>query len=84
MGLEKTRGARNSKEGQWSMGSEKVCGARKRDARDIHAFSCPVLSRALRIFFIDWVEGIFFLVSLHEGHTFFSSPVLHIRAPGGF
>ena len=68
----------------WSMGSEKVCGERKRDARDIHAFSCPVLSRALRIFFIDWVEGIFFLVSLHEGHTFFPSPVLHIRAPGGF
>lgn len=43
----------------WSVGSEKVCDARKRDARDIHAFSCLVLSRALRIFYIDWVEGIF-------------------------
>ena len=42
-----------------SVGSEKVCDARKRDARDIHAFSCLVLSRALRIFYIDWVEGIF-------------------------
>lgn len=68
----------------WSMGSEKVCGARKRDAGDLHVFSCPVLSRALRIFFIDWVEGIFFLVSLHKGHTFFPSPVVPIRAPCGF
>ena len=47
----------------WSVGSERVCGTKKRDARDIHAFSCPVLSRALWIFFIDWVEGIFILVS---------------------
>lgn len=42
------------------------------------------LARYIRIFFIDWVEGIFFVVSLQEGHTFFPSPVLPIRAPGGF
>ena len=69
----------------WSVGSEKVCDARKRDARDIHAFSCLVLSRALRIFFIDWMEGIFFFLgSQHEGHPFYPSPVLPIRAPRGF
>lgn len=67
-----------------SVGNEKVCGARKRDARDILAFSCPVLSHALRIFFIDWLEGIFFLGSKHEGHPFYPSPVLPIRAPRGF
>ena len=27
---------------------DKLCGARKPDARDIHAFSCPVFSRTLR------------------------------------
>lgn len=85
MGLEKTRGARNSKEGQCGAWGARTYVARESVARETSMLShVPCFLARYGYFSSTGWKVFFFLVSLHEGHTFFPSPVLPIRALGGF
>ena len=76
---------RNSKEGQCGAWGARKYVARESVARETSMLShVPCFLARYGYFSSTGWKVFFFLVSLHEGHTFFPSPVLPIRALGGF